>query len=334
VPRASTMLLYGDSGTGKTSQIGEIAKWVYARTGRITRLISADSGWDPLMDLIITPTNPTGIIEAWNIAYVTSPLPVLIKLSEGYWPSIEDGPGGLGLVLKTPTFKGRNILAADGREVGMYANEGLSTWSDLIIMSHIRKQTKIGQDVVGSFSDVVMVEKAGKTREETISFAKAAPSHFGQVQDFMLLDLVPRFSALAVDYVMWTGHEAKGDDEVSGIKGSILGPATCGKAAVGRTARKFGDTFHMTTVSVPVPATMANGKPTFRVEYRAYYEPHADDVLTRMQWPAKISLSLNRVEEIHKKFPGGYIPLGVSAGLDQWLDFVHPTPVQTAEVSK
>src|SRR5271157_115049 len=100
MPRASTILMYGDSGTGKTSQIGEIAKWHHARTGRITRLISADSGWDPLMDLIITPHNPSGIIEAWNIAYVQNPLPVLIKLSEGYWPIVSDD--GLGLVLKDP----------------------------------------------------------------------------------------------------------------------------------------------------------------------------------------------------------------------------------------
>ena len=59
----NTMVLYGPTGSRKTSQIGEFAKYIYEKTGKITRLVSCDGGgWAPIQDLI-----NAGIIEAWRI---------------------------------------------------------------------------------------------------------------------------------------------------------------------------------------------------------------------------------------------------------------------------
>ena len=63
--RATTILLYGEFGTGEDSPtLGQLARWHFERTGEISRLISGDSSWNSLDDsLIVSPDNPGGIIE-------------------------------------------------------------------------------------------------------------------------------------------------------------------------------------------------------------------------------------------------------------------------------
>lgn len=324
--RPDVVLMYGASDTGKSTQLGEAAKWEFARTGRISRLISADSGWDPMEDLIVTPDNPGGIIEAWSVQSLPDPWASWIELSEGSWPSaIEVSPGNWRLRLAKPKLSpGGKILATDGKsEVGQYLIEGISTLGLAGLQDHVRAQRKLGQDVVGSFTSTALeVDAAGKEATRTLSFAKAAPSHFGHVQDFLLQDLVPRFGSakLPVARVIWTGHEARGKDDVTGIEGSVLGPATVGKAAVDRTSQKFGHTLHLTVETSFKANTQTKGQDVVR-EFKAWFVSHPDDVLTKMKWPAKVSLPLERSRELLKRFPGGYFPL-TSQGIGVFLDFL------------
>ncbi len=311
--RADSYLFYGDTGVGKTVQLGEIARWLHARTGKITRLISADSGWDPVQPLI-----DEGIITPFNIQYHPSPFPLLAKLSEGYWP--EQTTSGK-VVLTAPT-------SAIWDRVGMLAIEGLSTISEMLIQDHIRNARKIGQDIVGEFTQGV---ETG-TGMESVKFGKSAPSHFGHVQDYVLLDLVPKFAALPVDLVVWTGHETRGDDKDMGDmgKGKALGPATVGKATVKRTGKKFGDTFHFLKLSTPRRekgklVLDESGKPQQELLYRAYYEDHPDEDLTQLLWPAKLSFPLERVAALHRLFPGGYVPLTLEkGGMTRYFEFKYP----------
>lgn len=305
--RADTYLWYGDTGSGKTSQIGEIAEWEFARTGRITRLISADSGWDPL-----EPKIAKGIIEAWNIQYLMNPFPVLVKLSEGYWPSPAQGK----LVMVAPT-------PATWDRVGQVVIEGLSTISNLLMRDHIRNQRKLKDVSLSEFTLSIDIESEGKVKSVSEKFGQADRSHYQQVQDFVLFDLVTRFATLPVSKVIWTAHEAKGDDDVTGIKNSVLGPATIGKATVGKTAMKFGDTFHFSKSIQDKPGP---GKARELV-YQAFYEDHPDEVLTRMVWPAKLSQPLANIPNLRKRFPGGFVPLSLTGGMDQFFEFKYgPDP--------
>lgn len=323
--RPDVMLLYGDSGAGKTAQLGQIAEWEYEKTGGITRLISADSGWDPIEHLIISDENPEGCVEAWNIQYSRNPFPALVSAGEGAWPQVVVRNGGRILVMSpTPRDSEGRMLCRNGKRITQYAIEGISTIGDATLQDHIRQQRKIGQDTVGTFSDVVVEhDPAGKEVPRSITFAKAAPSHYGQVQDFILLDLVPRFGVMPVSRVFWTGHEAKGKDEITGIEGSVLGPATVGKAAVARTARKFGEYLHLTVNNSYTSRKDASGKVLSELvqDYRAWYVPHPDDVLTKMLWPAKLALPLKLMAEMHRDFPGGYIPLELGAGVTKYLEW-------------
>lgn len=312
--RSDTYLLYGDTGSGKTAQIGELAIWEWEKTGKITRLISADSGWGPIEHLIISPDNPPplawisgakyiggGIIEAWDIQYVKNPFAVTTKLSEGEWPVRNDLTKGLVLKATSPEH---------WATIGQYAVEGISTVSELLLATHSRKQTKLSQDVSYQYTEKVAHEVDGKVIDEALTYANVAMSHYGDVQNRVLLDLVPKFAALNVARVIWTGHEAKGDDQVTGVKKSVLGPATAGTAAVGRTVKKFGDSLHLVK-------TVEKGK----LERRAYYQDHPDEDLPKKLWPTNTRVKLADVAALEKKFPGGFIPLTPEKGLKDYFDF-------------
>lgn len=301
--RTETVLLYGATGSGKTGQLGEIAKWEFARTGRKTRLISADSGWETIEHLVVSPDNPDGIIEAYDIQYVSNPFATLHRLAEGYWPKVVGGK-----VLLVPP--GPDEFA----KIGQYFNEGLSTFSQLLLATHARKQTKLSQDVAYSYDETVDVVGAdGKPAKERLSFAKASMSHFGDVQDRVLLDFVPMFAKLPVDRVIWTAHEARGDDNVTGVKKSVLGPATVGTAAVDRTIQRFGDTLHMVKIVDP--------KGLRPVERRAYFVDHPDEDLKTKSWQANARQRIDFTEKLYQAFPKGYVELaGSSKSLAAYFD--------------
>jgi len=332
--RAETLLLYGESDTGKSAQLGKIARWHFDRTGEISRLISADSGWQSIPDKdIYSPSNPEGIIEAWNVQALPDPWAPLAAVTEGEWPRVVAGPEGkLKLRMVKPVFKEGRIIGAGDRVVGQYFFEGISTFGQAGMQDHLRAQRQIGQDVVGKFVSTFDEEGAdGKTSPRSMTFAKAGQSHYGQVQDWILLDMVPRTGAMPVERVIWTGHEAKGTDEITGMANSVLGPATVGKATVDRTVQKFGHTFHL---DVDTSFVMGADKSQKIVRtFRAWFVKHPDKVLTKMSWPTKVSLDIGRSTELLKRFPGGFIPLTVESGLEQFLEFLQEARVEPAKTA-
>lgn len=319
--RAETHLWYGETDTGKTAQLGRAAKWHFDRTGEISRLVSADSGWQSIEpSLIWSPENPSGIIEAWNVQALQDPWTPLVAVAEGEWPKVVLVGDKPKLRMLRPQMRGGRLVGAGDRIVGQYLFEGISTLGNVGLQDHIRTQRVIGQDVVGKFTSSIDEEdEAGKVKALQMSFAKVAPSHYGQVQDFILLDLVPRSGRMPVTRVIWTGHEAKGDDPITGIKKSVLGPATVGVATVDRTVQKFGHALHLTS-----DTSFVGDKTSPRIvrEFRAWFVKHADSTLTKMTWPTKISLTISQSQEMMRKWPGGYIPLTPEAGLEQFLEFL------------
>lgn len=333
--RPDTYLLYGSTDVGKTSQLGEIAQWEFQRSGGVSRLISADSGWDPVEDMVSSPERPLGTeyidlagqkrhvcIEAWNIQSLQDPWTVFVELSEGAWPAVQLGDSRPMLKMIRPTWKDGKLWTQDGKfPVTQYFNEGLSTFGSVGLQDHQRTARKLSQDVVGTFNSSVVEIVNGKETTRTNSFSAAAPSHYGQVQRFLLEDLVPRFGKLNVARVVWTAHEGKGTDDITGIQNSELGPATVGKAAVGRTTLKFGHSFHLT---INTGFSGDKNNPKVIRDFRAWFVSHPDEILTKMQWPAKVSLPIAKSAKLLERFPGGYIPL-TGKSMVQYLEFLHGT---------
>jgi hypothetical protein len=331
--RPETLLLYASTDGGKTVQLGRIAEWEFNRTGRISRLISADSGWDPIKDLIISEANPNGIIDAWNVIDLSDPWVVYVELSEGSWPKVfQKADKSWGIRMVRPLVQDGKLMHSDGKRViGQYLIEGLSTIGSCGVQDHVRHQRPMwgtGKESGTSYNSEIPFEVPGGSSAQVrqMTFGRAVGGHYGAVQNFLLDDLVPRFAGLRlVSRVVWTAHEARGKDDLTGMENAVLGPATVGKAAVDRTPQKFGHTFHLT-----VDTKFTADKKVQR-EFRAWFVQHPDEVLTKMNWPAKVSLSSVQSGALLGKFPGGFIPLN-GAGIEQFLEFLHPNVAKTSDV--
>src|SRR5688500_1136605 len=84
-----TILLYGDTGTGKTPLIGQYAEEKFKKTGLKTRVYTGDpGGW-----ITIRPHVKAGIIEIVNLVDMPRPWEWMGQITKGKIP-IGIGPDG------------------------------------------------------------------------------------------------------------------------------------------------------------------------------------------------------------------------------------------------
>lgn len=283
VQRANTLLIYGETGTYKTSNIGRFARYMYEKTGKPTRLISADGGgWMPVQAEI-----DAGIIDALRIVEAEQPLPLLRKLGQGYWP-----------------IEGK-LQLSDLGGVGAYCIEGLTSISMLLLRHLVKTGRKVSEEVIGKFEEEIEVD--GRRVKE--SFSAPSRSHYGFIQNFVL-DMLASFRALPVERVLFTAHEGKGSDDITNQM--VYGPATVGKAITDKLPAEVGDLLHF--YAVPV------GSPTSKLEVRCYLDKHPD-TQTRILWPSKARLQPEQVEEFNKRWPDRCFPLTLDQGIEAYLRF-------------
>lgn len=294
--RALTHLIYGPSGTFKTTQIGFLAWRIWKKYRKKTRLISADgSGWSPIQKFI-----DAGIIDAFSISKLDvlkhSPLGLLRKLSRGDWP--RDNGDGTARVVPTPP--------EEVAQVGAYAIEGLTSIAELLMEELRVRQQRIGEDAVGSFT--VDGER----------FSANNRAHYNFVQN-EVAGLVKGFSSLPVEHVLLTALEGRGEDEAT--RESIRGPAIIGKAATAKVPAWVGDVIHADSyaVEVKVPDPVAKFTAVqLQTKVRLWFVRHPDENFPTISYPAKLRVPPEQMQKVLKRWPGGYFEPSTTGGLD-WL---------------
>jgi len=309
--RANTFLIYGESGTFKTTQIGFFAKYIWKKYGKRTRLISADGGgWFPIQKYV-----DAGIVEPYSISSLVlkartnsegkleyhSPLGVARLLSKGYWPKAKDA---ITATMEPTTAK-------EWAQIGAYAVEGFTSLGDLFMEELRRDQRPVGESAVGSFTVVV------DGKEEKFSANNRA--HYNFVQN-EVHSLVRAFTNLPVHCVLFTAHEGKGEDE--GTREPIRGPAIVGKAATGKAPSWVGDCIHAD--SYVVQHEVVDPKTNFKsrqllTKVRMWFVRHPDPVFQNITYPAKLRVDPSQVPEVMKRWPGGYLEPTLESGIDQLL---------------
>src|SRR5687767_2250686 len=214
--RAKTTLVYGATGTFKTHNVGLFARYMYEKTGKPVRLISADAGGtEPIEEYI-----DTGIIQPMYVVEDPDLLGKLVQLCRGYWPD----------------SKGK--LSKEGLDnISAYAFEGITSISQLLMTHFAQKGQKINEDVVGKFT------------EEGISFGANPKSHYGFIHN-QIYGMLADLGCLPVERVLITAHEGKGQDDFN--KQLVYGPASVGQAATSRIPPYVGDLFHFDAVEIQV----------------------------------------------------------------------------------
>lgn len=315
---SDTLVLYGDSGLGKTTSASFFARYIYEKTGKKLRLISADGGgWRPLQSYI-----NAGIVEPLSIVDIQRPnatpglqIPyevyVLRKLSKGWWPEhvTKDGQWLEGKLIETPKPK----LLSD---YGGYIFEGLTSISDLLLA----KLRGIKLSMAGAISMKIEDEAVGSNAQD----------HYGFIQNEMV-DFLIRVKGLPFpsEYptILITSHEATAEDDDTRLP--IRGPGLAGKKGTPRVPKAVGEMFHLESFSKPVLGV--DGKPLMdtltkqqvtRMGVRAYFQNHPDPLFPTITYKCKSRMESTQMERLLEKYPGGYFECKVGAdggGLDIFL---------------
>lgn len=296
---AQTFLLYGDTNTRKTTQLGAMVKYCYERYGAPCRMVTVEPNYAHLLPLV-----EAGLLEIFPIAtQFSSVLSLLRALSRGDWLPIR----AIGSrVILTPSKKVITPLP-DGSATSKielqspcsaYFIEGISSIANLLLREVTNGGKKIGEGVVGPFSETSYSE--GKELE---SFAASAPAHYGFSQN-TLIDLLANFCALPVNMVGFTAHEGRGKDKYTGAP--IYGPLVVGQAATATIPPKIGDMFHLEST---IPPNDSTGKPTGPPTVRAYLDKHQDSENSSVLWPATVRWTASALPALWKMYPNRYIDL-------------------------
>lgn len=237
-PKPASILLYGDSGDGKTAQVGEVAEWIFRATGgrinadgravdgQITRLATSDRGGLET----IAPYVDLGIIEVESLG-TSDPWVFLNRVVRGY---VRDAAG------KWVLDPARNA------RVGLWAFEGMRSIADALMLN-LSHKASAGVNIGGGSNVQFKVQGDG----ETIQIGGNNMAHYGVVQSRIIEEVWE--SQRLPGWVMWTSAVARDDDPNS--TGKVLGPAVAGKALTGEVPRWFVYTFRI--AAVPASGTAA-----------------------------------------------------------------------------
>jgi len=211
-----TVLLFGRSRAGKSSQLAALAEHVKIATGKITRLYSADRGGtgplQPLIDL--------GVVELVEMRN-TDPWIFLNKSVNGY---MRDDKG------KWVPGKNDNI--------GMFAFESMTSFADELMASMAQKAGE-GVNIGGGGNIAFQVNGDG----ESLKISGSNMAHFGTAQSRITSEVWKSQRLPADAFILWTASLSKDDDSAS--SGKVLGPQVCGKALTSEVTRWFDLSFRI-----------------------------------------------------------------------------------------
>jgi hypothetical protein len=297
-----SMMCYGASDSGKSTQARYIAEFVHKVYGKKTRLIALDRGslWSPSQDLV-----DQGIIVPLEFptSHEYNPFAVMRKLRRGEWP--------VGGTINRPTMvldKGiaryntntqwRSWAAEDEKEIGAYIVDSLSSYATAF-MSDVKQKNQRSGDPA-----------AAPRIEDGEQMGTNTMNHYADCHT-EILDLLQSFQALPLHITMFTALEGKGEDDDSGIKRTAMGPETIGKAINGKLPSRVNHCFHLQAEGVGAAKKI-----------KAWYNKHPSEI-PKADWPAKVTMPPAEIQEMWKKWPLGYVPLSLENGIGEFLEFLN-----------
>jgi len=212
-----TILLYGRTNSGKTAQIGELAEYVFAKTGKKTRLYHGDKGG---LDTI-SPQIEEGIIMVEEMGN-TDPWHFLHHAARGHYKDSQ----------------GKWILTPE-ENIGVYGFESLRSIAEGL-MESMKQKAAEGVNIGGGSNVAFQIKDASDG--QTLKISGSNMAHFGVAQSRMTEE-VWQSQRLNADYIIWTSSVSKDDDSTSSNK--VLGPDVIGKALTPEVPRWFNLTFRI-----------------------------------------------------------------------------------------
>ncbi|MFA5352631.1 MAG: hypothetical protein WC291_00210 [Thermodesulfovibrionales bacterium] len=218
-----SIMVYGISGSGKTTQGQELAKFVHRELHKKVRLVSTSGGgWTS-----IQPAIDAGLVTPTYVRTRPHPVETLNRLTQGWWPEDPDDPESPLLPIEKQK---------DWEDVGGLMFDGATESADWL-MSYIVREEAAGR-MKSSAQNLAANFKDGDT-----SFGTPGLAHYGNIQQRME-DFVTNSKGIQGIYVMWTALELKATDD-EGTKLPMYGPDICGKKKTSKAPAWFDNTLHM-----------------------------------------------------------------------------------------
>lgn len=297
---ARSGVIYGNSGTFKSTAVAHFARWIYEQTGKLTLLFSSDGGgWEPCQEEV-----NAGIIRPYKCESIRIPLSQIRKVSQGYWPENNDAD-----------ISNVNFIPINWDEVGGMAIEGISSIGRMLMRFAADNNIKMGEEATSKFQQPIRVD--GKVISET--FGQNSKGHYGGVQN-QIVSLINNFTSLPAYYVLFTAHEKKIDEP--GMPKSF-GIDVPGKAIDGAIPPMVGDLIHAQDYKSIERVKGKDGKEeeVIRIRCRYYFVKHPDPD-TGIIFDAKPRVTHSAVTQLEREFPGGYFVPTPDGGLDNYLRVV------------
>jgi hypothetical protein len=248
-------LVYGVSGSGKTTWWLTLAAYLYETTGKRSRWYLGDGGGQTLL-----VSGADEFVDIMNYNLWDHPLEVTQKIAEGYWP----------VDPTTPNSKLMPMTADEFSRYALFVYEGLTVMSDYIMGDRIG-----GLAQRMSKGEILNNDASFRLKDGELTFGGNARTHYGFTQR-RILDVIERTRALPV-HVGWTGHERKVEDK--DYKETWIGPDVSGQALTTKIGASFGNTVHLHAVKGIRKTTDPTTKKSIEqivMERRAYTRTHYD----------------------------------------------------------
>jgi hypothetical protein len=282
-PGARADIIYGATGSTKTSRLGDVAEYVWRKYRQRSRLVTADSGgYEAIEALVRTKDNPDGIIDVFALGqHRTNLYESMEKLTLGWWPENRDDPQSK---LLPPS---QNGLA----DVGAYLIEGLTSWCELMMRTNLTDLKNI--NVPRSDNEKSNLLSSGEFQHRF-----ASQTDYGSIQQ-IIAEFVRNTGMLPVRKVVWTALEQRGEDDQ---KKPVYGPDIIGKKATGQCGPWFGNFLHLDfiTVTEKVKSPLGTGDIDTQVPKPfLFLRQHIDPTDPfKIPWPAKTRASKAHWNEV------------------------------------
>lgn len=281
--------LWAPSGHAKTSLLATFVTGLHRATGKRARLYNVDGGVASIQHL-----SPS-MVDIWEMGNQPYAFEAMLDASRGYWPKDAADPtspleppvltkyiahceacntrlyesdkaGQMNIpCTKCPgkpliPIRARNVYnpanGLDKDNIGVLLYEGMTGFAEKMMdnmSDRSAKGEKIGEDIAVRFKD-------GNT-----DIGGVSRSAYGIAQRRIKRAVEYSRVVPGVDYVIWTAHKARGEDDVK--RSPVFGPKIVGSAATDDVPRWFGPCLGVSKwpASGPKPAE-------FRVYLASYFE--------------------------------------------------------------
>ncbi len=310
VTEPRTVMIYGDSGSTKTTQIYHMARYILERNpGKKIRLIQSDpGGYAPFIDSGMVER---GSVEIFDFTSRKHALADYRMLSEGYWPLwVKDNKlYPKEIEGSSEYFTSQDVCKTTPEEwkgIAGYLFDGISSTGEVLKNHCSDQETGVG------------FKESWRYEEDGYTILGLQEGHYAIIQKEIHARVTKGFRKLPVEWLIYTALVGAGEDKQKRTK--VFGPQIVGNASTASAPTWFMDCFHLseeTYDNVPTPLTPnANGdKVTKRV---AWFKEHLDKE-TEKPYLCKPRCAPEMYPKLLEYFPYGFVPLGYKNGIDVYF---------------